>query len=266
MYAKEPISYHEGIPIFSKSDEFTDNYERISTDHLEHFRQHGENPFIPEDIWSDAEQSTIALVRKYARPGDVILDVGVGMGRLLEHFPTLRRYGVDISLGYLAVAKSKGIEVSFALAEELPFQEQSFDLVVCTDVLEHVLDLNLCSWSILSVLKPNGTLIVRVPYREDLSQYLEPTYPYKYVHLRNFDESSLRLHFEKVMGCRVVDITMAGYARSSSRLRHSLPIPGWRTVAELSMSRLESRIPSLYRAMLPRVYRPIEVSIAVARA
>jgi 2-polyprenyl-3-methyl-5-hydroxy-6-metoxy-1,4-benzoquinol methylase len=67
--------------------------------------------------------------------------------------------------------------------------------MVCADVLEHVLDLNLVCAKILSVLRPGGILIVRDPYREDLRAYTVPSCPYKFIHLRNFDENSLQLLF-----------------------------------------------------------------------
>ena len=50
----------------------------------------------------------------------------------------------------------------------MPYSDESFDVILCTDVLEHVIDLNLCVAKILSVLKKGGLLIIRVPNREDL--------------------------------------------------------------------------------------------------
>lgn len=225
IYIREPISLHDSIPIFSVTNEYTDNYEQISNDHLKSLCQNGINPWIPEDLWVKMEHSTVELVKKYSKPGDLILDVGVGLGRLLSHFPHLQRYGMDISFGYLEEAQAKGIKVSYAMVENMPYKEEIFDIVVCTDVLEHVLDLNLCIRRILSVLQPKGTLIVRVPLREDLATYWNNCSNYKYVYLRSFDEYSLRFLFERIMNCKIIETTVAAYIPSASRLKYRLIFP-----------------------------------------
>lgn len=265
LYVREPLRFENDIPVFSQVNAYTENYETISADHLAAMQKTGENPFIREKLWTQFEDSTLALVQKYARRGDAILDVGVGLGRVLEQLPHLRRFGVDISMGYLAVAQAKGIDVCYALIEELPYGPELFDIVICTDVLEHVLDLNLCCKNILSTLKPNGTLVVRVPFREELWPYLEESYPYHYVHVRNFDEYSLRLLFERILECRVLEMTTVGYQSSSVRLRYPLPIPGWSAITDSSMSLLEKRRPQLHAMLLPRLYRPIAVNAAIAK-
>jgi hypothetical protein len=73
---------------------------------------------------------------------------------------------------------------------------------------------------LLSVLRPGGTLVVRVPYKEDLSVYLRDDLPYEYIHLRSFDLSGLRLHFEKIFRLNYVDSVIdAPYLQGSARLK-----------------------------------------------
>jgi SAM-dependent methyltransferase len=168
----------------------------------------------------------------------------------------------------------------------MPYNEKVFDIVVCTDVLEHVLDLNLACANILSVLKETGILLVRVPYREDLSQYVAPTSPYKYVHLRNFDEGSLLLLFERIFDCEVVEMTTAGYALSSTRLKcrlfnpksgthlARLPSDGHRGLAG-SASVLLSRMRRIVRVfsvrtpiygwLLRKLAYPVEINVIVKK-
>uniref|UniRef100_UPI004048783B class I SAM-dependent methyltransferase n=1 Tax=Algoriphagus sp. TaxID=1872435 RepID=UPI004048783B len=101
--------------------------------------------------------------------GDKILDVGVGLGRLLSKIDkNVRKYGVHISLSYLKEAKQKGIEVLKSKIEELPYLDDTFDIIITTDVLEHVFDLNLCVHQIKRVLKAGGLVLVRVPNEKDL--------------------------------------------------------------------------------------------------
>jgi len=209
-YKKNPLKIIKGIPVFAESDEYTQNYEKISSDHVEEMKKTGKNPFMKEELWKELENDTKNMILEYSSRGK-ILDAGVGLGRLLSMLPnTYEKYGLDISLNYLPLAKKKGIEVCYARLEDIPYKDNFFDVIVCTDVLEHVLDLNLVCQQLLSVLKKNGLLIVRVPYKENLVYYLGPKYPYKYVHLRNFDENSLKLLFEKVFGCKTLDIKTTG--------------------------------------------------------
>ena len=265
VYGREPIEVRDGIPAFSVADDFVRNYERISADHLASLEATGTNPWIPERLWQEMEATTIALVTKYSRPGDAILDVGVGLARILSHFPALRRFGMDISWGYLKLARSKGVEVCYSRIEDMPYRPKTFDLIVCTDVLEHVLDLNLCCEKLLGALKPGGVLIVRVPVHEDLSRYIDPAFPYEFVHLRNFTEASLRLLFERILRHEVVEMTPGGYWPLGDRLKLSLPFG---RVASIGF-RIFGRIPVVrsifYRPILERLYHPIDANVVVRK-
>ncbi len=212
LYKKEPIRTEDGMYIFSEVDHYVENYEKISKDHLAHHKLTGKNPFMDETHWEDIESSTEKLILKHAEKTPCkILDVGVGMGRLLNKFPSYERYGIDISKDYLSYAKDKGINVCFSLVEDMPYKDDYFDIVISTDVLEHVLDLNLAITRILEVLKPDGIFVLRVPYKEDLAAYLHEDYPYELVHLRNFDEYSLQLLFEKVFKVEVLEFNVVGF-------------------------------------------------------
>lgn len=259
VYARQPLRLQRGIPVFSEASEYTQNYEKISEDHLVCHRKDGTNPFIPEGLWTQMEHSTIELVRKYSSAEDMILDVGVGLGRVLGHFPDRRRYGMDISFGYLESAQAKGIEVCYALAEEIPYREGIFDLVVCTDVLEHVVNLNLCIGNILHVLKANGILLVRVPYRENLSSYL--TTPYKYVHLRNFDEYSIRLLFERIFDCEHLETAFACYFFKEAFLKYRLPPIRFNFVISKIIACTRLIRPTAAKRMKEKLYYPLEMNV-----
>ena len=217
---KQPLRVEEDIPVFSEDDGYIKNYERIAVDHISSMKPESSNPFIEEELWLKLERSTRELITKYANRGDRVLDVGVGLGRTLGPLEQYRRYGIDISLDYLKIARKSGIQVFFSKIEDMPFKDSSFDLIVTTDVFEHVLDLDHCTREVLRVLKPGGKLIVRVPYKEDLSAYLSPDLPYEFVHLRAFDEASLWLHFCKIHGMKLCEsATVAPYLQGAPRLK-----------------------------------------------
>jgi 2-polyprenyl-3-methyl-5-hydroxy-6-metoxy-1,4-benzoquinol methylase len=218
-YKKPALNIEEGIPVFSQTDFYVENYDRISRDHLKHFEATGHNPFMCEDHWDEVEKSTEALINKYmTEGGEKILDVGVGLGRLLERFPKFSRFGMDISRDYLKHSKEKGIEVCMSRIEDMPYKKGYFDVVVTTDVLEHVFDLNLAVSKILYVVKNDGVILVRVPYKENLEGYLHPNFPYDLVHLRSFDESTLRILFEKIFNVEVLEFTLTGYRGGSIKV------------------------------------------------
>ena len=75
---------------------------------------------MDEKYWIECENSTAKLISKYLSKiykfNDIkqrakILDVGVGMGRLISRFKTEDKFGLDILKEYIKVAKSKGINV-----------------------------------------------------------------------------------------------------------------------------------------------------------
>src|SRR5262245_42941732 len=258
-YALEPLRFDGGIPVFSEPDAYLENYARIANDHLAYLAAKGENPFIPDRLWTEMEDSTGQLISKYTKDGDRILDAGVGLGRLLSQQPVLQRYGVDISRDYLQRAHAVGINVCLARLEDLPYHPEFFDAVTCTDVLEHVLDLNLCINKLLNVLKPGGVLLIRVPYREDLSHYTSTDYPYEFAHLRTFDEHSLALLFTKIFRTEVVEWSTTGYWPTVDRLKNGHPA-GMRLAARV-LAYVLRKNEALRTGRLSRaVFYPMEIN------
>jgi ubiquinone/menaquinone biosynthesis C-methylase UbiE len=197
FYKEKPLLVRDEIPIFCSEDFYTQNYEKISVDHLQGIDEKGENPWMSKHLVEELESKTVAAIRKISKSGDKILDAGVGYGGLLGRLPELQRFGVDISMSYLRRIPSE-LDVCFAKLENLPYKDEVFDIVVSTDVLEHVIDLNKVVDELMRVLKKNGTLILRVPFDEDLSPYLSQSMPYEYVHLRKFTKACLELIFGKI--------------------------------------------------------------------
>lgn len=98
--------------------------------------------------------------------GDV-LEVAVGTGLNLAHYPPgLRLTGIDLSPQMLSVARQRaaqlGVDVSLreADAQALPFDDGSFDTVVCTLALCGIPDDRAAIAEMKRVLRPGGRLLL----------------------------------------------------------------------------------------------------------
>jgi SAM-dependent methyltransferase len=263
IYRAEPIRTVSGIPVFSEPDFYIANYQAIARDHVDSFEKTGKNPFMDEDHWRELEDSTVALIRKYSVNAANILDVGVGMGRILDKFPELERYGIDIAMPYLEHSKAKGINVALSLVEDMPYERDYFDCIVCTDVLEHVFDLNLAFMNIIEVLKPGGFLIARVPYREDLGKYFDLSYPYDFAHVRNFDEFSIRLLVEKIFNLKLTEWQLCGFISGNQRYRFRIQFA--RRIFRWMLRRMKVFGDNCYRSITRRVNHPVEINFVVQK-
>jgi len=99
-----------------------------------------------------------------------ILEVGMGQGRFLRKIasfrPDARLFGVDISKTAIATARKDPLfkgNLKIGNAENLPYLNNSFDVVVIMDVLEHVNNPEKVISEVYRVLKPGGVFHLYVP-------------------------------------------------------------------------------------------------------
>lgn len=99
-----------------------------------------------------------------------ILEVGCGAGHVLKEIhktiDNKNLIGVDPLKNWLEQAKKRlgnNAELIRGLGEELPFDSNSIDYVICTEVLEHVLDPKILLIELKRVIKENGRIITSIP-------------------------------------------------------------------------------------------------------
>jgi ubiquinone/menaquinone biosynthesis C-methylase UbiE len=99
--------------------------------------------------------------------GKRLLDIGCGMGafvrRLREFSP--RVYGVDIDAERVAEGAKEVPNLALAVGEHLPFAEETFDVVLLHEVLEHVTDDLATLREARRVLAPGGRVVLFCPNR-----------------------------------------------------------------------------------------------------
>ena len=107
------------------------------------------------------------------QPGQVVLDIGCGAGMDLllaarRTGPTGKAIGVDMTEGMRQRARASAqaagvgeiVEIRPGIAEELPVEDASIDVVISNGVLNLAADKNLAFGEILRVLKPGGQLFL----------------------------------------------------------------------------------------------------------
>jgi ubiquinone/menaquinone biosynthesis C-methylase UbiE len=117
--------------------------------------------------WFQARRHIIFNLLKTADRNSKMLEVGCSGGPLLQAlnvsgFKNVE--GIDISQSAIDLCKSKGIQDVFLIdATRTDFEDERFDIVIASDVLEHLQNEEsaLSEWH--RILKPGGKLIVFVP-------------------------------------------------------------------------------------------------------
>lgn len=109
------------------------------------------------------------MIKSNVKSDTKILDVGCAAGGFLEYMTKYVDkeclYGIEPSESFAEVAKEKtGANISVGYAEHLNFDKKFFDVIVCDQVLEHLVDPNVFFYEVKKIIKKNGTLCISVPF------------------------------------------------------------------------------------------------------
>lgn len=105
------------------------------------------------------------FVAEHYKPAMAVADLGCG--NCLWNKDRLPVIGVDMNANMLAWAQSNGYLSDYRVTEDLAasgLPKSSFDLVVMSETLEHLLNLHAALEEVHSILKEDGKLIITVPY------------------------------------------------------------------------------------------------------
>jgi SAM-dependent methyltransferase len=180
---------------------------------------------------------TVDFDRLDLRPGHLVLDMGAGAGR--HAFEVYRRGAHIVALDY-SLADLEDVSGLFAAmgtageapegttattvngdGTRLPFPDDTFDRIICSEVMEHIPDDHAAARELARVLKPGGTIAVTVPtwFPEKVCWKLSDEYHAPFVtggHVRIFTEEALRQRFDD-----------AGLQPGAVHHAHALHSPYW---------------------------------------
>jgi SAM-dependent methyltransferase len=170
------------------------------------------------------------LVTSSGRPR--ALDLGCGDGRFTAELARAGAdaAGVDVSAVALERARAAHAELDFrapAAGGELPFEDSTFELVVCLDVLQHVADTQRLLSEARRVLAPGGALAVSVPWHGRLANVAVALGRFEREHdplepvLRHYTMRSLRSVLEQ-LGFERVELSASGGVPALRRRLHAL--------------------------------------------
>ena len=94
-----------------------------------------------------------------------ILEIGCGEGNFATNFTDVEYWGVEPVTQHAKAAEQKGFKILNGLYEDVEdkIPNAYFDLIVCNDVIEHMLDPMLFLKKIRNKLTPSGKMIVSIP-------------------------------------------------------------------------------------------------------
>jgi SAM-dependent methyltransferase len=106
-----------------------------------------------------------ALLALNLPPGIEILDAGCGSGRNMVELTEFGEVtGLELAEASVEAARERCVgEVVAGSVDDMPFADDSFDLAVSLDVIEHLPDEHRSLSEMRRVVKPGGTLLVTVP-------------------------------------------------------------------------------------------------------
>ena len=163
----------------------------------------------------------------------IMLDVGCGEGRhifgIMQQNPHMQCIGLDMDqkslkkaeegYAYFKTLSQAGAEFIIGSAYSIPLPNNSVDIVICSEVLEHLHEYNDAINEIYRVLKPGGKFYASVPasWPEKICWALSKDYQNQPGgHLRIFNQKSL-----------IEEIKLSGFNFVSSEKFHSIHSPYW---------------------------------------
>ncbi len=131
--------------------------------------QYAKERYSSEEMQStDWSPERLSITKKWLPSTGKILEVGVWDGSIISHYrPQFQGEicGLDISMEAMEkalplLAEAKSCDLN---RDPIPWEEATFDAVVCNEVIEHLVDTDRLLEELFRVIKPGGRLILSTP-------------------------------------------------------------------------------------------------------
>ncbi|MGI6477943.1 MAG: class I SAM-dependent methyltransferase [Salinivirgaceae bacterium] len=172
----------DGIPIIlpKTTKKSTDLHKQSNSefDYVDHYTKDAEifDYFQINDEISENERRRLnqIIINKITDDATMILDVGCGNGWLSKMIQNDKNNVVSLDISHRNVSRvlkeqphpnHTGI---VADVFNLPFPPESFDIIVASEIIEHVYDPKMFIDCLLDILKPSGKIIITTPYNEKI--------------------------------------------------------------------------------------------------
>lgn len=121
------------------------------------------------------------------------VDIGCGTVTLFDYIQISNPLLVDLIEEYCKFMQDKGHKITKGDIENLNFiEDSSMDIVVCSDILEHVLSFRIAINEVKRILKPGGLLVGNIPWEQKLHKSDRIS---NFSHVRTFNNSNLSARF-----------------------------------------------------------------------
>ncbi len=177
----------------------------------------------PSYIWTEGLERRLQMVQRHVPlEGRRILDVGCGVGSFVRRLRQLSPYvwGIDVDRERLEKASPQVPGLLLAAAEYLPFRDESFQVVILHEVLEHVADDAATLKECCRVVEVRGHIVIFTPNRlypfETHGIYLGRRYIFGNIPFVNYLPNAIRRH--------LVPHARAYTSISLARLWQDLPV------------------------------------------
>jgi len=152
-------------------------------------------------------------IKEHNKEGDKILDVGCSIGSAILLLENLKMdaHGIDISEVAINIAKKKFKNCKQGYAEEIPYEDNYFDAILSTQVIEHLPPENIdkCFGEFKRVVKLNGLFYLQIGKKLEINrkwQNVVKKHGYRNLHL-TVQSGKIWLNYFKEKNIQLVKIT-----------------------------------------------------------
>lgn len=213
----------------------------------------------PHDNWAEPANprkrqfDVIKSVIESRSPGPSILDVGCFDGAILKYLgDEWDRYGVEPSIAAANKAQLAGIKIISNVIETIPKNDFKFDAILLIDVAEHLPNPREFFEKLVSLIKPNGILIILTgnatswPFQLQLGRYWYVSLPEHILFWSPtaFNKLLIPMGLELEYSTKISHIRTSSWRRTRDVVRNILNQLAWRFLGAFSKNMQNKWMPN----------------------